>query len=120
MAHSTKNLDIHDEENYDPTLWVPKAHSHGTKALIKVFWILLAITILDVILYFMMPIGTARNVIFIGLGVVKAAFIVYEFMHMRYEKQFLQRTIVWPMVFVIYLIVFLLVEADFLHGLIWE
>ncbi len=119
MAHQNTPVDIHDEENYDPTVWVPKAHSHGTKGLWKTFWILLFLTILDIILYFMMDPGMLRNVIFIVLGVVKAAFIVYSFMHLTFEQKGLKMSIVLPMIFVVYLIAFLLTEADYLNSLNW-
>jgi cytochrome c oxidase subunit IV len=119
MAHQNKTVDIHDEENYDPTVWVPKAHSHGTRALWKTFWLLLALTIIDVVLYFLMDPGMSRNVTFIILGVVKAAFIVYVFMHLTYEHKSLKMSIVLPMIGVVYLIVLLLKEADFWNYLNW-
>ncbi|MBO6517332.1 MAG: cytochrome C oxidase subunit IV family protein [Bacteroidia bacterium] len=119
MAHHNTPVDIHDEENYDPTVWVPKAHSHGTKGLWKTFWILLILTILDVVFYFKMDPSMNRNILFIALGVVKAAFIVYSFMHLTFEHKSLKMSIVLPMLFVVYLIAFLLTEADYLNGLIW-
>ena len=33
MSSSNQNIDIHDEKNYDPTVWVPKEHSHGTNVI---------------------------------------------------------------------------------------
>lgn len=106
--HKTINYD-----NYDPTTWVPEAENHGTKALWKTFIILSIITILDIILYFTIPASMARNITFIILGVVKAAFIVYVFMHMTYEKGSLKYSIILPMIFVIYLILLILIEANF-------
>ncbi len=119
MSHHNTPVDIHDEENYDPTVWVPKAHSHGTKGLWKTFWVLLALTIADVILYFTMPPSMGRNVLFIFLGVVKAAFIVYSFMHLTFEHKGLKMSIVLPMIFVVYLIAFMLKEASFWNYLNW-
>lgn len=106
--HKTINYD-----NYDPITWVPEAENHGTKALWKTFIILSIITVLDIILYFTIPPSMARNITFIILGVVKAAFIVYVFMHMTYEKGSLKYSIILPMIFVIYLILLILIEADF-------
>ena len=119
MAHHNTPVDIHDEENYDPTVWVPKAHSHGTKALWKTFWLLLFLTIADIALYFAWDPGMARNVTFIALGVVKAAFIVYVFMHLTYEHKSLKMSIVLPMIAVIYFLALLLKEADFWNYLNW-
>ncbi|MBI1305445.1 MAG: hypothetical protein GC181_02395 [Bacteroidetes bacterium] len=118
MDHN-KHIDIHDEENYDPTVWVPKAHSHGTKALWKTFWLLFFVTILDIILYFQMTPGMGRNITFILLGLVKAGFIVFIFMHMSYEQKTLKLTIILPMIFVLYLIAYLLKEASFWNSLNW-
>jgi len=108
MGHNQINYD-----NYDPTTWVPEAENHGTKALWKTFIILSVITVLDIILYFTIDPGMPRNITFIILGVVKAAFIVYVFMHMTYEKGSLKNSIILPMIFVIYLIMLMLIEADF-------
>ncbi|MCB0735041.1 MAG: cytochrome C oxidase subunit IV family protein [Flavobacteriales bacterium] len=119
MAHHNTNIDIHDEENYDPTVWVPKAHSHGTKALWRTFWFLFFVTILDILLYFQLDPGMFRNIVFIGLGIMKAAFIVYIFMHLHYEQKVLKMTIVLPMIFVVYLIIWLLQEAHVWNTLIW-
>ena len=118
MDHN-KEVDIHDEENYDPIVWVPKPHSHGTKALWRTFWILFFITILDIFLYFRMDPGMARNITFIGLGIVKAAFIVYVFMHLTYEQKTLKMSIVLPMLFVVYLIAWMLQEAHVWNLLNW-
>lgn len=107
--------DIHDEENYDPTIWVPKAHSHGTKDLWKVFIILSVLTVIDIVLYFAMAADMKRNVLFIGLGVIKAFYIVFTFMHLKYEIKSLKRIITWPMLFVVYLIWLILVEGSFVN-----
>lgn len=119
MVHQNKNVDIHDEVNYDPTVWVPKAHSHGTKALMQTFILLSVITILDIFLYFSIDPGMVRNVIFIALGIVKAGFIVYVFMHLTYEKKGLKLIVVLPLLLVVYLIVLLLIEASFWNFLNW-
>lgn len=89
---------------YDAINYIPHTHSHGTKELWKTFWILLAITILDFILYFSMTapsIHMLRNVIFIFMGIVKAYFIVGAFMHMKYEKINLALIILVPTIFII-------------------
>ena len=69
MAHSNSNIDIHDETNYDPTVWVPEQHSHGTKDIWMKFWILSFLTIIDIVLYFTMDPSMMRNWIFIILGI---------------------------------------------------
>lgn len=50
--------------------------------------------------------------IFIGLTIVKAFYIVAEFMHLRHEMKVLIWSILLPMIFAVWLIVAMLVEAD--------
>jgi cytochrome c oxidase subunit IV len=119
MSNHNTPVDIHDEVNYDPTVWVPRAHSHGTKGLWKTFWFLLFLTILDIALYFSLSPGLFRNGVFIFLGVVKAAFIVYSFMHLTFEHTSLKKSIVLPMIFVVYLIILMLSEAYYWLDLNW-
>lgn len=113
MGHSNQNVDIHDEVNYDPTVWVPKTHSHGTKDIWVKLVILAVLTVVDVILYFAMPPSMARNIIFIALGVVKAIYIVGTFMHMKHEKLSFATMIILPMFFIIFFIVWMMYEGNF-------
>ncbi len=58
------------------------------------------------------------NWIFIVLTLVKAYYIAWDFMHLRDEKTGLRRAIVWIPVFLVgYLIVILLVEADYIYDI---
>ncbi len=67
----------------------------GTWWIWKVFWILLIITGVEVVLGIIKPeillvqfLGTSiLNFIFIVLTLVKAAYIVQIFMHVKYEKK---------------------------------
>lgn len=83
------------------------------KKIWMVFWILFAITALEFIIAFTVGRGTFRNVTFIVMTLVKAAYIVGEFMHLRHEVKSLIMTILIPMLFVVWLIVALLVEGGF-------
>lgn len=85
----------------------------------RTFWILLALTIVDIVLYFILPTGMPKNTLFIVLGVVKAFFIVAIFMHMKFERKFLVWMIVGPMLFIGFLIWLALLEADFTNILRW-
>lgn len=87
--------------------------SHGTKGIIRIFLWLTFITFIDIAFYFMMPLSMGRNLIFIGLGIVKAILIVGHFMHLKHERMSLILTIVVPMIFVIFFIVWLLYEGNF-------
>ena len=98
--------------DYDPINYVPHAESHGTSELWKTFWILLGITILDFVIYFVMSPSGFRNFIFIFFGLVKAYYIVGAFMHMKYEKVNLALIILVPTIFIIGLIMGLLYEGS--------
>jgi cytochrome c oxidase subunit IV len=114
-SHSNQNVDIHDEVNYDPTVWVPKAESHGTKDIWAKFWILMGLTGIDVILYFLIPTEyvLGRAFIFILLGIVKAWFIVGAFMHMKHEKKGFIYMIILPMILIIFFLCWMMFEGNF-------
>jgi cytochrome c oxidase subunit 4 len=100
------------------------AQSH-TKRIWNVFWILSAITIVEVILGIYKPsslhltsfLGTSPlNWIFIILTLAKAYGITWAFMHMEGEKKWFRRAVVWTSVFLIcYLITLLLIEGGYLY-----
>lgn len=113
MSHTKSNVNIHDEQNYDPTVWVPEQHSHGTKDIWQKFWILSVLTVIDIVLYFTMDPSMLRNWIFIVFGIFKAYFIVGTFMHMKHEKVSLAASIIAPMILIIYLIVWMMMEGAF-------
>ncbi len=52
----------------------------------------------------------ALNWIFIILTIVKAYYITWDFMHMRDEKASLRRMVVWTAVFLIFYLVFILLQ----------
>lgn len=81
----------------------------------KTFWILLALTIIDIVIYFMLlgVHSALKNWTFILLGVVKAYYIVGIFMHMQFERKWLRYIIILPMLFVVYLITLMIIEGNF-------
>lgn len=81
----------------------------------KTFWILFALTIVDIGLYFMLlsTHSMLKNLLFIALGIVKAFYIVAVFMHMKFEKKWLVNFIIYPMLFVVFLVILMLIEGDF-------
>lgn len=87
----------------------------------RTFWILFALTIIDIVLYFML-ISThsiMKNWLFILLGVVKAYYIVGIFMHMSFERKVLRYMIILPMVFVVFLVTLMIIEGNFTYLLRW-
>lgn len=98
------------------------AEHSGTWWIWKVFWILLIVTAVEVVLGIIKPailvdtnfLGTSLlNLVFIVLTIVKAAYIVMEFMHLGYEVKGLQLTILLPALILIpYLLFILFAEAE--------
>ena len=103
----------HNSEKYDPITYIPHAENHGTKDIWMKFWILLGITILDIIMYYTFPIGMLRNVLFIIFGIVKAYYIVGTFMHLKLERSNLIMSIIIPVIFILYFIYLMLYEGNF-------
>jgi len=87
----------------------------NTKWIWKVFWILLIVTICEVTLAYVWPSSMPLmllNVIFITLTILKAFYIVSEFMHLGHEVKGLIWTILLPLVFLIWLVVALIAEGE--------
>lgn len=96
--------------------------AYGKKArrtLWNVFWIMLVITIVELIIGFMAPSkgwsGTlGLKVLFIGLTIVKAAAIVLWFMHLGHEVKFFKYVVLLPYaIFMLYTIFIVLTEGTY-------
>jgi cytochrome c oxidase subunit IV len=87
------------------------------KAKIKKLWmtalILLVITIFEFAVAFGIPheYKDARVWIFITMTIVKAAYIVGEFMHLRYESKVLLWSILIPIVFIVWMLTAFIYEG---------
>lgn len=90
----------------------------------NVFWIMLAVTIVEVIIGFQASSlgmlnedrtsGVTLKIIFIGLTIFKAFFIVFSFMHLGDEKKVMKWSILGPyMVFILYLVWLCVQEANY-------
>jgi heme/copper-type cytochrome/quinol oxidase subunit 4 len=90
-----------------------------------VFWLLSAVTIIEVILGIIKPESLVHNRvfgmkllnwIFIILTVYKAYYITWSFMHMDGEKKWFRRATVWTGVFLIlYLSFIVLIEGNYIY-----
>lgn len=101
MAHH------HDE----PQVTVLPPNKEKIKKLWTVAGILGAITALEFIVAFAMPHGAVKTAIFVLMTIVKAAYIVGEFMHLRHEVKVLMWSIIIPMVFVVWMLVAFVYEG---------
>lgn len=98
----------------------------NTSKIWKVFGILSLVTIIEVVLGIFKPdslhhtsvLGlTLLNWIFYALTVYKAYYIVYAFMHMEGERGSLRSAVVYPLIFlVLYLLFILLTEGHYIYG----
>jgi cytochrome c oxidase subunit IV len=86
-----------------------------TKLIWRTFWILLAITALEFLIAFTVPAGTPRTIIFVLMTLVKAFYIVSEFMHLKGEVKTLIWCIIIPTIFVMWFIAALLIEGGSVH-----
>ncbi|MDH5397386.1 MAG: cytochrome C oxidase subunit IV family protein [Cyclobacteriaceae bacterium] len=83
--------------------------------LLKVMWILAGVTVIEFIFAFTMDRSFVLVSIFVLLTIVKAFYIVSEFMHLGHEVKSLMYSIVLPMLFVVWLIIALIYEGSMLH-----
>jgi cytochrome c oxidase subunit IV len=91
----------------------------------NVFWIMLVVTIVELIIGFnamkwslLDPVNRTSTItlkiIFIGLTLLKAGFIVMSFMHLGDEKKSMKRAILVPyMIFILYLVWICVKEANY-------
>lgn len=102
MAHSEETV-----------VTVIPADKERIKKLWRVALILLVITIIEFAIAFTVPheMHNTRVWTFILMTIVKAGFIVGEFMHLRHEAKVLIWSILIPMVFVVWMLVAFVYEG---------
>jgi cytochrome c oxidase subunit IV len=98
---------------------VQPVNKKKVKKLWKIALILGVVTAIEFLLAFTMPRGYLLYAVFVGLTLIKAYYIVSEFMHLKYEVKSLIWSILLPTIFVIWLIVAILVEGDHVLGIIY-
>lgn len=81
------------------------------RKLVRVAIILAIVTGIEFFIAFVFPDGAVKISLFIALTLVKAFYIVAEFMHLKYEVKVLIYSIVLPMIFVVWLIIALIYEG---------
>src|SRR5689334_8972375 len=110
MSEEFVSPDIHHEHISHKAQ--EKAHTGlNTKVIWRVFWILLAVTVFEVGISFTSISKTILLYTFITLTIVKAYFIVFYFMHMKFEETALRFSILLPFVLIVYLIFIAIYEG---------
>lgn len=104
MAHS------HSEE---PTITVLPPDKERIKKLWQVAGILGIITAIEFAVAFLVPhdLKDLRVWTFIIMTIVKAAYIVGEFMHLRHETKVLMWSVLIPIVFIVWMLVAFVYEG---------
>jgi cytochrome c oxidase subunit IV len=104
----------HDDE---PVGHIPPPQ---TKGIWRVFIILCVLTAIEFAFAFLMEASMLRNWIFIILTLVKAFFIVGEFMHLKHETKSLIWTILVPTALLVWLIIALVTEGSYIGDLVFN
>lgn len=78
----------------------------------KVMLILLAVTAVEFVIAFTMGAGSIKTFIFVALTIVKAFYIVGEFMHLSHERKSLIWSILLPTMFIVFLLFILIVQGN--------
>ena len=99
--------------NTEPALAPGEIAKPNTGWIWKIFGVLVGITAVEFVFVFLMHPSTLRNSIFIVLTIMKAFFIVAEFMHLKHETKGLIWTILVPVSLLVWLLVALITEGSF-------
>jgi len=107
---SAENSNIH----------APEHESMTKRKIWQVFFYLLGITALEFfIALYLIPKGILShgvgNFAYIILTLVKAFYIVAYFMHLKFEKFAFKASIVLSLLFIIYFIVLMLIEGNYIY-----
>jgi cytochrome c oxidase subunit IV len=104
----------HHEEKEIPVLPVDQSK---IKKIWMVAGVLALVTTVEYIIAFTFPAAGgskyARIVLFILLTIAKAYYIMKEFMHLGHERQSLQNAIIFPLVFLAWLVLSQIMEAGY-------
>ena len=99
----------HNSEETEVTVLTPDKEK--IKKLWTVAGILGLLTAFEFLIAFSMHHGPAKTVIFVVMTIVKAGYIVGEFMHLRYEAKVLFWSIMIPIVFIVWMLVAFVYEG---------
>jgi cytochrome c oxidase subunit IV len=103
--------------DHEPQVTVLPPDTAKIRHLWKVALILLCVTILEFVVAFTLAHGHFKVMIFVVMTIVKAAYIVGEFMHLKHEAKVLMWSILIPMVFVVWMLVAFLYEGMAIGGI---
>jgi caa(3)-type oxidase subunit IV len=82
--------------------------AHSASAYIKIFWILLVLTIVEVAIVYMGLPKMLLAALLVTFAVWKAALVAMHFMHLKFEKKTLTIVALAPFVLCVFLILMLM------------
>ena len=99
---------------------VAPANKSKVKLFLRVTVILAVVTGIEYLITFTVPheMKSLRIAVFVALTIVKAFYIVSEFMHLGHEKKSLKMSIVLPMAFVVFFIFIMIYQGGALYNLL--
>jgi cytochrome c oxidase subunit IV len=90
---------------------VQPVNKEKVRQLVRVAIILGIVTGLEFLVAFTLHSGPLKTSIFVAMTIIKAFYIVGEFMHLRHEVKMLIWSILLPMMFVVWLLITLIYEG---------
>lgn len=97
--------------SHEPQVTVLPPNKEKIKKLWTVAGIMAFVTAIEFVIAFTIESGHFKTSLFVVLTIVKAGYIVGEFMHLRYETKLLFWSILVPIVFIIWALVAFLYEG---------
>jgi cytochrome c oxidase subunit 4 len=99
------------EHSHEPQITVLPPDKAKIKKLWTVAGILGIITAIEFAIAFSVPHGLFKTSVFVLMTIVKAGYIVGEFMHLKYEVKVLFWSILIPMIFVVWMLIAFVYEG---------
>ena len=106
-------MESHEQVSVHPL----PVNKEKVRKLVRIAVILGIITSTEFFLAIAMPRGILLYAVFVTLTLVKAFYIVSEFMHLKYEVKIMIWTILVPFFFVVYFILMMLTEGGSVFNL---
>lgn len=101
MEHHHNEVEVHAQPADKAKIW----------GIWKVMLYLLAITAVEFVIAFTMEASPTKTFIFVALTLVKAFYIVGEFMHLSHERKSLIWSILLPTLFIVFFIFIMMYQG---------
>jgi len=103
------------EHNEEQEVAVKPADPAKIKKIVRVALILGIVTAIEFAIAFTVPSGAFKIFVFVALTIVKAFYIVSEFMHLGHETKSLIWSIIIPLIFVVWMLIAFLYQGGKLY-----